>query len=261
MLGRLIRRERQRHRLSMREAARRIGISAAYLVELEHGRNPTTGRAPLPSPPVLAGIEGALGIPMATLLELAGAAPARSVHTLLVQAGRDRPVVPAASKAAPAEVERWIDIRNAAGPAEAVRAAAAALRAEAGGSVGVVFATAGARLRTDAASVVSAERTWEADVAAACRDAAGVEPAANVCVYREADLRAPRQGDPVGLVLALVRAHPHVALQGPRGGVVTGTVAIEAILALVRPDGIGPGAWASLSAAAAAGLRREPAAA
>ena len=65
---------------SASRCARPHGGSASrpgYLVELEHGRNPTTGRAPMPSPTVLAGIGRALDVDLATLLDLAGVTPRR----------------------------------------------------------------------------------------------------------------------------------------------------------------------------------------
>jgi hypothetical protein len=210
---------------------------------------------------VLAGVQRALGIPMATLLHLSGAAPAASVHTLLVQASEGRrPVVPAAARAAGATIAAWIEIRHADRPEDAVRTAAAEIGARTARPVGVAFASSGSRLRADAAAVLAAERTWEADVAAACRDAAGAEPAANVCVYRAADLAAAG-ADPLNVALDLMRAHPRVAMQDTRGRVSTGPAAIQAILGLVRPASVSPGTWASLAAAAAAGLHRETAAA
>ena len=245
----------------MREAARQIGISPAYLVEIEHGRNPSTGRAPVPSPTVLRGIERALGIDMATLLDLTGAAPARSAHALLFQAGRPRrPTRAAAGHAARAAVDTWLEIGGQPTPGAALRAVTGRLRAEAAPKrrVGLIFTQSGAGLRAAAPAIVASERTWEEDVAATCRTAAGIEPAANVCVYREADLRdAP---EPVQVALDLIRAHPRVAAQDPRGRVTTGPAAIAAILAAVRPAGIDGETWASLSAAAALGLHRETAA-
>ena len=258
MLGDLIRSEREQRGLSMREAARTIGISPAYLVELEHGRNPTTGRAPVPSPVVLAGIERALGIPMRTLLDMAGAAPSRSAHMLLVQAGsRRRSPRAAAARAFGAGVDAWID----AGPLATLADALASAPAGSGGSLGLVFGSRSGALDVAEApgAVLAAERTWEDDVAAACRSAGWSPPAANVCVYRAGALRAAR-GDPVAVAIGLIRAHGGVAAQGEDGRVVSGPPAIEAILAAVRPAGIGEDAWASLSAAAALGLHRENAA-
>ncbi|HSD01198.1 MAG TPA: helix-turn-helix transcriptional regulator [Gaiellales bacterium] len=252
MLGDLIRRERERLGISMREAARRIGISPAYLVELEHGLNPTTGRPPTPSPAVLAGIERALGVDITTLLRLTAGASPPSAHMLLVQAGRRRSARVAAARAFGDGIDAWID----AGPL----ATLASLSAPPGRRLGLVFGSRSATLdiAADPAAVLAAERTWEDDVAAACRDAGGGAPAANVCVYRERDLRAA-PGDPVAVAIDLIRSHPHVAAQDASGRVTTGPPAIEVILAAVRPAGVSDAAWAALSAAAALGLHREAA--
>jgi transcriptional regulator with XRE-family HTH domain len=252
MLGDLIRGERERLGLSMREAARRIGISPAYLVELEHGLNPTTGRPPTPSPAVLAGIERALGIDIGTLLRLTGGALPASAHMLLVQAGRRRSARAAAARAFGGDVDAWID----AGPLSTL----ACLPVQPGRRMGLVFGSRSATLdiASDPAAVLAAERSWEDDVAAACRAAGESPPAANVCVYRAGDLRAA-PGDPVAVAIDLIRAHPHIAAQDAGGRVTTGPPAIEAILAAVRPDGLSDAAWAALSAAAALGLHREAA--
>src|SRR5206468_10992206 len=100
MLGDTIRQRRQGLGLSVREAAGRIGISTGYLVGLEQGRNPTTGRAPMPSPAVLAGIGRALDLDLRALLELTGVTPRRSAHVLLVQAGSGRRSARAAARRA-----------------------------------------------------------------------------------------------------------------------------------------------------------------
>ena len=100
--------------------------------------------------------------------------------------------------------------------------------------------------------------TWEADVAAACRAAAGIEPAANVCVYREADIRggAPiprgRRSPSSGRILTS-SSRARTGDLGPR------PAAIEAILTAVRPPVVGVDTWAELVAAAAVGLHRETA--
>ena len=267
MLGDTIRQRRQGLGLSMREAARRIGISTGYLVELEHGRNPTTGRAPMPSPTVLAGIGRALDVDLATLLELAGVAPRRSAHTLLIQAGGGRRSARAAARrAVTAAVDTWVEVAGRGDPAGALRAAADAVpdapNAGPGRRLGLVFEASPSALRTPEgrAAVLASERTWEDDVAAACRAAAGVEPAATVCVYREADIRRGA-ADPLETAIALVRSHPHVVVQDPDGNLRSGPAAIEAILTAVRPAAVGAGAWAALVAAAAVGLHRETAAA
>jgi transcriptional regulator with XRE-family HTH domain len=267
MLGDAIRRQRQSAGLSMREASRRIGISPAYLVELEHGRNPTTGRAPMPSPTVLAGIGRALDIDLATLLDLAGVPARRSAHMLLVQAGGGRHSARAAARrAVTATVDTWIEIAGRGDPARALRAAAdtvsGAPNAGRGRRLGLVFDASPNVLRgpegRDAA--LASERTWEEDVAAVCRAAVGTEPAANVCVYREADIRGAGAAESLATAIELIRAHPHVVFQGRDGGLSAGPAAIEAILAALRPAAVGADAWAALVAAAAVGLHRQTAA-
>jgi hypothetical protein len=111
------------------------------------------------------------------------------------------------------------------------------------------------RSMEDPLALIESEATREDDVANACREALGVAPAANVCVYREADLQelAVRL-DPLTAALSLIRTHPHVAVQEPGGRVTKGLAAVETILAAARPAGISSGTWESLSRAAAAGL-------
>src|SRR5919197_6535256 len=86
-LGGILRRPREQLGLSTREAARRIGISPSYLVALEQGRNPSTGRPPVPSPPILAAIGRVLEIELATLLDASGVPTSTSSHLLLYQTG------------------------------------------------------------------------------------------------------------------------------------------------------------------------------
>jgi transcriptional regulator with XRE-family HTH domain len=265
MFGDAIRARRQGLGLSMREAARRIGISTGYLVELEHGRNPTTGRAPMPSPTVLAGIGRALDVDLATLLDLAGVTPRRSAHVLLVQTGGGRRSARAAARhAVTAAVDTWIVIAGRGDPGRALRTAADAVsdaRSDPERRLGLVFEASPAALQTaeGRAAVLASERTWEDDVAAACRRFAGIEPAANVCVYRESAIGGA--SDPLETAIALVRSHPHVVVQDPDGTLRSGPAAIEAILTAARPPAVGAEAWAALVAAAAVGLHRETAAA
>jgi transcriptional regulator with XRE-family HTH domain len=261
MLGEAIRHRRELLGLSIREAARRIGISTGYLVELEHGRNPTTGRAPIPSATVLAGIGRALEIDVVALLDLAGATPRRSAHVLLVQMGGGRRSARAAARRAVAgTVDTWLEVARRGDPARALGAIVGAVPVDPAGPdrrLGLVFGPSPALLGTTRSrdAVLASERTWEDDVAAACRAAAGTEPDANVCVYREADLRAAA-GDPLLTAIELVRAHPRVAAQDREGRVTTGPAAIQAVLGAVRPAAVDPGTWASLATAAAAGLHR-----
>jgi transcriptional regulator with XRE-family HTH domain len=269
MLATLLRGRRGELGLSLREAARRIGISPAYLSSLEHGRNPSTGRPAVPSPLVLAAIARVLSVDLETLLRTTVATPTPSPHMLLVQLGRaHRPALEGARRAVTPGVDRWVEVSEPLGVAAGRRRydAARAVRAlparlanlrPAGGDVGLVFGAAARPLAgvANPADLLAAEETWEEDVRLACLEPLGRAPAANVCVYREADIRAVK-GDPLAVALALVRAHPRVAAQRDDGEVATGAAAVEAVLAALRPDAVAPATWAQVAAAAARGLER-----
>lgn len=293
-LGGTLRHRREQLGLSLRETARRIGISPGYLVALEQGRNPSTGRAPMPSPPILAAIGRVLEVELATLLDLAGVRSRHSAHLLLYQTGSAcRPPAPAARHLFPGQVDAWIEIVDPrsstevaaaedvlvrtpgplglalSGPRsyepDAALAALADVLHEAPpvgerARLGMLFGANSSILRSieDPAALLASEATWEHDVAAVCRAALGVEPAANVCVYRDADVRdLAATIDALAAVLGLVQAHPHVAVEDRHGSVATGPVAIETILAAARPAGITSSTWASLAGAAALGLNRD----
>jgi transcriptional regulator with XRE-family HTH domain len=259
-LGGIIRRRRDQHGLSMRETARRIGISPSYLVALEQGRNPSTGRPPVPSPRILVALGQVLDIELASLLDTVAAAPSPSVHLLLYQTGaaHESPVA-AARQLFAGRVDVWIEAgahgllstEGLAGILERAPRSAPERR------LGMVFGDSSTLLRSmeDPLALIESEATWEDDVADACRHALGVVPAANVCVYREADLQelAVRL-DPLAAALELIRTHPHVAVQEPGERVTTGPAAVERILTAVRPAGVSSATWESLSRAAAAGL-------
>ena len=296
-LGGILRRRREQLGLSMREAARRIGISPSYLVALEQGRNPSTGRAPVASPPILAAIGRALDIELATLLEASGAPTFPSVHLLLYQtgAGHQSPLE-AARRLFAGQVDAWIEIvdprrlDDAESPpddvlvrkrrplisarsgsrvfetARALRALsdvlAEAPRSSPPPRLGVIFGANSAVLWSieNPPALLESETTWEHDVGAEFRGALGVEPAANVCVYREADIQElAARLDPLATVLRLIQTHPHVAVQEGSGAVTTGPAAIETILAAARPAGVSSETWESLARAAAVGLARETA--
>jgi len=256
----MLRNRRAHLDLSLRETARRTGISASYLVELEHGRNPSTGRAPMPSPPVLAAIGAVLDVDLATLLAATGVPPQRSAHALLFQVGAARRSARAGARRAVAgRVGAWFEIA-AREPREAA-AHLAALAADAGGDgvIGLIFGSGGLQPVDDPHALIASELTWERDVASACVAEIGAAPIANVCVYREADIRGLAGIDPLAAAIDLIRAHPHVAVQPARGAVTSGAAAIETILSTFRPAGIPGDAWTALAAAAAVGLQREAA--
>jgi transcriptional regulator with XRE-family HTH domain len=293
-LGGILRRRREQRGLSVREAARRIGISPSYLVALEQGRNPSTGRAPVPSPPILAAIGRVLDIELATLLDAAGAPTSRSAHLLLYQTGaRHQSPLKAARRLFDGRVDAWIEMvdprrsddansppkdvllrnrwplgRARPGPrvfetAVALDALsevlAAAPRSSPPPRLGVIFGASSAVLRSieNPPALLESETTWEQDVRAEFRSALGVEPAANVCVYRETDIQElAAHLDSLATVLSLIQAHPHVAVQD-RSDLTAGPAAIETILAAARPAGVSSETWESLAHAAAVGLARE----
>jgi transcriptional regulator with XRE-family HTH domain len=291
-LGGILRRRREQLGLSTREAARRIGISPSYFVALEQGRNPSTGRAPVPSPPILAAIGRVLDIDLATLLDLSGASTPRSAHLLLYQtgAGHQSPLG-SARRLFTGQVDHWIEIVDPrrlddteSPPDDALvrrprersesrvletRGALSVLsdvlaeipRSSRPPRLGVVFGASSALLRSleNPLALLESETTWEHDVAAEFRAALGVDPAANVCVYREADIEeVAGRFDPLAMALRLIRTHPHVAVQDRRD-VTVGPAAIETILAAARPAGVSSETWESLARAAAAGFAREAA--
>jgi len=295
-LGGILRRRREQLGLSMRETARRIDISPSYLFALERGRNPSTGRAPIPSPRVLVAIGRALDIELRTLLDASGAAPiSPSKHLLLYQAGSGyRSPLEAARHLFSDQVDAWVEMvdprssdRGELPPDDVlVRKLTPLSSAQSGSHVfdrprvlgvladvlaeappsspqlrlGVVFGANSAVLRSidNPETLLQSERTWEDDVGAAFRSTLGAEPAANVCVYRERDIQElAAHLDPLATVLSLIQTHPHVAIQEGGGEITSGPAAIETILAAVRPAGVSSETWEALARAAAVGLARE----
>jgi hypothetical protein len=220
----------------------------------------------MPSPPILAAIGRVLGVDLATLFDLAGVPSPPHAHVLLYQTGSaSRSPAAAARHLFAGRVDSWVEIAEPRryDPEQTLATLADAL-AEAPRSgerprLGMLFGTNLNVLRSiaDPTALLATEATWEHDVAAVCRAATGSDPAANVCAYRDADIRERAdQLDTLALTLGLVRAHPRVAVEDRDGTVVTGPQAIEAILLPARPAGISGSTWAALTAAAAAGLNR-----
>jgi transcriptional regulator with XRE-family HTH domain len=293
-LGGILRRRREQLGLSMRETARRIGISPSYLVALEQGCNPSTGRAPMASPPILAAIGRVLEIELATLLDASGAPTSPSAHLLLYLIGaRQQSPLEAARRLFAGQVDAWIEIvdprrsddtesppvdillrkrgplSSAASGAPVfetprVLAALSDARADVPRSrppprLGIIFGANSAVLRAseNPQAVLESETTWEHDVAAEFQAALGVEPAANVCVYRGTDIQElAARLDPLATLLNLIQAHPQVAVQDTNGAVTIGPAAVETILCAARPAGVSSETWESLAHAAAAGIAR-----
>jgi transcriptional regulator with XRE-family HTH domain len=291
----MLRRRREQAGLSMRETARRIGISPSYLLTIEQGRNPSTGRAPVPSPPILASIGRVLDIELLALLDVSGAPTSSSSHLLLFQTGTGhRSPLEAGRRLFADRVEAWIEIvdprrsdeanaprddvlirkrgplgwaRSGSRDFEASRVLAALAdvlaeipRSNLTSRLGIIFGANSAILRAveSPLTLLESEATWEEDVGAELRAVGGVEPAANICVYREADLQEiAARSDPLATVLGLIRMHPHVGVQDDSRTVTTGPAAVETILAAARPAGVSSSTWESLTRAAAIGLDRE----
>jgi transcriptional regulator with XRE-family HTH domain len=293
-LGGILRRRREQLGLTMRETAGRIGISPSYLVALEQGRNPSTGRAPVASPPILAAIGRVLEIELATLLDASGVPTSPSAHVLLYLTGAGNPSpLEAARGLFAGQVDAWIEIvdprrsddtgsppldvlvrkRGALSPAKSgspffetprVLAALADVLADAphpgpAPRLGIIFGAHSAVLRSieNPGVLLESETSWEHDVAAVFEATLGVKPAANICVYREADIQElAGRLDPLAILLDLIQAHPHVAVSETSGTVTTGPAAIETILSAARPAGVSSETWESLTRAAAAGIAR-----
>jgi transcriptional regulator with XRE-family HTH domain len=267
-LGGLVRRRREAAGLTVRAAASRIGISPSYLIAIEKSRNPTTGRAPMPSPPVLAALGRVLDIDLDLLLTTTTATTGPA-HVLLYQTDTAAGAPLDAARAIFAgEVDAWIDaapppgscIRDAGDALDRLaRKLEAAARSDSPRRLGVLFGGSSRALLAadDPGRMVASETTWHADVTARFRAALGCAPVANVCVYREADLRelAPRL-DRLATIVRLIRSHEGVVVQDGHGRLVTGPSASEAMLADARPGGVGAETWQMLAAAAAAGLAR-----
>jgi hypothetical protein len=145
-------------------------------------------------------------------------------------------------------------------PARVLAALEHALRAGAdglGGDVGLVIADCSAVMRwvRNPEAEVAFEAHWADDAERVFRDTLGRPPTANVCVYHHDDIEAlAPEVDPLGVALALLRSHTEVAAVGLDGGLRTGVEAAGAILASVRPAGVGTATWADLCAVAARGL-------
>ena len=248
--------------LSLRHVARSAGISPSYLVALEQGRNPTTGKPSSPSPPVLAALGRVLGIDRSELFELA-APRSRSPHVLLYQTGPAQASPDTAARRLFGEaVDRWVEVPRASAPERGLAELEALLAdrrpASTAPRLGLIFGAAARPRRHDVPSLIAAEATWEADVAAVCRRALGAAPVANVCVYRETDIRRRADGvDPLASALELVRTHPLVAVADSRAEITTGAAAIERILVGLAPAETRAGTWGELAHAAALGLAGE----
>jgi hypothetical protein len=247
----------------------------------------------MPSAAILAAIARVLDVELAVLLDVS-AAKSRSAHVLLYQdgAGRQSPL-PAVRNLFAGEVAAWIEILDPRLPEAATslddvlltkrgplgssgsdplifqrRRTIAALsdllaktrRTDVPPRLGVIFGANSAALRSseNPLALLESETTWEDDVRGEFQAALGIEPIANVCVYRRADIEElATRIDPLATVVDLICTHTSVAVQDEKGEVTTGPAAIEMILTSTRPTGVSSTTWESLARAAAVGLARE----
>jgi transcriptional regulator with XRE-family HTH domain len=288
-LGALIRARRRELGRSLREVARAAGVSSSYLGAIESGRNPATGRPPLPSLRVLAALARELGLELGVLLASVGLGDETGdepAHTLLYVLDGGRAGVLDHVARLHADTERWVhvpDPRDAGeqraaltcawplgtdpypdhllDPDRVVAALERELRAGAErlgeARTGLLIADCSAVMRwvTNPEDELAFEHRWPDDVERIFRAALGRPPTANVCVYRHDDIEAlALQVDPLAIGLSLLRTHTAVALLLGDGTLLNGTRAAREILLALKPVGVRSATWAHLCAAAAVGL-------
>lgn len=229
-LGRRLRARRRRLGLSVRGVAAAAGLSPSYVSALEAARNPTTGRPAAPSLRVLTAVAGALSLPAAELLDLAGPLTASLAacdhdHRLLyVRRPRPAPVIEAIDELYGDAVRRWLHIPDPREPVpdgrtdaviawpwplgadpypdralEPARISAALRRGleraapELGDEpAGIVIGDCSAVMRwvVNPEDEIAFEARWAGEVSSIFAEVLGRPPAANVCVYHRDDLEA-----------------------------------------------------------------------
>lgn len=231
--GAAIRQRRKALRISLRELAQRVGLSASYISSIECGRNPTTGKPPQPSAVAVDHLCETLGLDRTTVF----GSPAylhnhndtchRSCqHILLYRLDERRDGLEAIVKRlAGGRASQWLCIVDPATepvagegfhawtwpflaapyPSEYLdpRRIVEALSHEAGkhrtslrdNSYGIVIADCSAVMRwvVNPDAEVEFEDEWCAQSAAALNAEVGHDPAVNICVYHQLDFEAMAQ--------------------------------------------------------------------
>jgi transcriptional regulator with XRE-family HTH domain len=250
---------------SMRELARRAGMSQPYVVALERGAL----NGPTPTVEVVARLAHALGIDPTDLFAQSLRPAGR--HVLLVTDGAAPPSLDAVRRFAapdPSGPPQWVwaassatGRRSGAGPDATIdlrrdltdpydphrieqaldRELDAVSIDTAGHDIGFVFAdTSRVMAAADEPGVLlEFERRW-ADVVAGCARRHGARAAWNVCVYALADLS--RTSDPAGTAVDLIRSHDDVWWRHG-GRAATGRSAVTSILRPLAPPGTTARAW------------------
>lgn len=286
-VGRRVRDRRRELGLSLRELSAAADISPSYLGSIEGARNPTTGRAPAPSVRVLTGIAGGLGIELRNLLEEAG--PRADDHVLLFALGPARnEMLSHVAGLYVGAIDHWIYISDPRGPVPVGAAEAGITRVSwpfgeepyptrflepariasslkdelkrAGpldGRVGIAICDCSAVMRWvhNPEAEVAYEDVWADQARAAMEETLGRSPAANVCVYHQADLEAlGLTVDLLDVTLRLLRSHEATAALDRHDRILTGDEAVRAILGEARPHGVSFDAWEQLVSAASPAL-------
>jgi len=278
--------------LSVRELARRAGVSAAYISAIESGRSSTTGRPPVISLDVATGLAAALELDVLELVNAGRQAPISnsSGHVLLFALDGATPDVMSVLNDRYGDlVDHWLHIADPRGPVssfarqtvvvwpfghnpydstvldpdqllkaveEVVVAHAPQLR---GKRVGMAITDCSAVMRfvANASTEVELESRWHQEVQRIWRTHLDAEPAMDVCGYFQKDLLALGLTiDQLSTILDLIRWHDEVVSLAPDGHVIAGPASVRRLLADVRPMGVSETSWDMLVSAAADGLTR-----
>ena len=285
-LGAEVRDRRLTLALSIRALAQAAGVSAGYVTAIEHGRSPSTGRAPEVSLRVLDSLATALGC---SVDDLTGSrAHAAAAHVLLYCVAAAGPLFATVDREFGTDVDHWLYIADpryaeAAPKGRATicswplgrfpyatellapqdillaleRAVANVATTLKGKRVGLAIMDCSAVMRyvQNAADEVDFERKWHDGVHRIWHQHLQSEPAIDVCGYRHADVEALGLTiDQLGTALTLISNHDRAVVVETDAAVVSGRAAIRRILAEARPAGVSAAAWRELTRAAADSL-------
>lgn len=286
--GAAVRQSRKLLRLSLRELAQGVGLSASYLSSIECGRNPTTGRPPQPSVGAVDRLCDILKLERAAIfsrgLHRHDHHPGCE-HVLLFRLDDRRDGLQEISRRMTnGMVGHWLCIVDPntepeptedfhawswpyrSGPypgdyleveriTEALALRAVDLKDRMGSdSYGVIIADCSSVMRwvVNPDAEVDYEEEWCQRSGGALAAVLGGEPAVNMCVYHQKDFEALSQRvDRLNSVLRLIDTHERVAAVLQDGMIVEGSQAVLEILRENRPDSVSSAAWRTISSALA----------
>jgi len=291
-IARLVSDRRAQLGLSVRELARRAGVSASYISAIESGRSSSTGRPPLISLEVATGLASALDIDVKSIVA-AGTQRLvndHSAHVLLYSLdGANVDVMAALDERYGDRVDHWLHFADPREPIsslakqtvvswsfgqypyesslldpDALIAAvenAVVMNAHVlrGKRVGIAITDCSAVMRyvSNAATEVELETRWHDEVKRIWRTHLGSDPVIDVCGYSQRDLLALGLTiDQLSTALDLIRRHDEVLVLGDDGNLFTGPSSVRRVLAGARPVGASEDSWTVLVHAAAETLAR-----